>query len=124
MTTRLVHLLIDSADPPSAATFWAQALGWEPASEGPDEAVAMPADFAYPGTSAVPLVFVPIPETKSAKNRVHLDIAPFAGDDHAANVTALQAAGANLADVGQSGNENWVVMSDPDGQEFCVLRPR
>ena len=57
------------------------------------------------------------------KNRLHLDLAPQAGDDQADAVTALRAAGATLADIGQ-GDVTWTVLADPEGNEFCVLTPR
>lgn len=123
MTTRLVHLAIDSASPVSAARFWAQALGWEVSYESPEESVIAPAGFKYPGTSAMPLVFVPVPEPKTAKNRVHLDLVSTSPDDQAAKVERLLALGAARIDIGQ-GDVPWVVMADPDGNEFCVLEPR
>ena len=58
------------------------------------------------------------------KNRVHLDVAPFAGDDHQAEVDRLLALGARRADVGQGPDVTWVVLTDPEGNEFCVLSPR
>jgi hypothetical protein len=62
-------------------------------------------------------------DPKLVKNRVHLDVAPFAGDDHAAEVDRLRGLGATDADVGQ-GEQTWVVLADPQGGEFCVLSPR
>lgn len=123
MTTRLVHLLFDSADPVSAATFWAQALGWGVVDEGQETAAAIPAGFDYPGTSAVPLVFVPVPEPKTVKNRVHLDLMSTSLDDQAAQVERLLGLGAAHTDIGQ-GDVPWVVLADPEGNEFCVLEPR
>ena len=75
MPTRLVHLVFDANDPPKLARFWAAALGWEVAAEEPDEVVVWPSGFDYPGPAALPLVFVPVPEAKTVKNRVHLDLA-------------------------------------------------
>ena len=57
------------------------------------------------------------------KNRVHLAVAPFAGDDHAAEVDRLRGLGATDTDVGQ-GEQSWIVLSDPEGNEFCVLSSR
>lgn len=105
-----------------AATFWARALGWEPSADGL-EALARPPGFAYPGTSAVPLVFVPVPEPKTVKNRIHLDLASASLDDQAATVERLLGLGATRIDIGQ-GDVPWVVLADPDGNEFCVLEPR
>lgn len=123
MATRLVQLVIDSADPLLAATFWAQALGWTAISEGPDEAVASPADFESSGTLPWELVFLAVPEPKTAKNRVHLDLTSTSLDDQAAKVNRLIELGAKQVDIGQ-GDVPWVVLADPDGNEFCVLEPR
>jgi predicted enzyme related to lactoylglutathione lyase len=123
MTTRLVHLVIDSADPARLARFWAGALGWEATIEGPEEASVMPAGFTYPGTSALPLVFIAVPEPKTMKNRIHLDLASTSVADQQAQVERLIAAGATHVDIGQ-GDVPWVVLADPEGNEFCVLEPR
>ena len=64
-----------------------------------------------------------VPEVKTAKNRVHVDVAPAAGEDLAGAVQLLRAAGAVPADVGQR-DVDWEVMADPEGHEFCVLTPR
>ena len=123
MPTRLVHLVIDANDPPKLARFWAAALGWEVAEEEPDEVVVWPSGFDYPGPAALPLVFVPVPEMKTVKNRVHPDVAPHQGEDHAAAVKVLMEAGAVPADVGQ-GDVSFTVLADPQGNESCVLSPR
>lgn len=123
MPTRLVHLVVDAADPARVARFWAAALNWEVASEEPAEVEVAPPGFHYPGTAAVPLVFVPVPDAKSAKNRVHLDLAAASAEDQAAEVKRVMELGAAPADVGQ-GDVPWVVLADPEGNEFCVLDPR
>jgi predicted enzyme related to lactoylglutathione lyase len=118
-----VHLVVDSANPLRAATFWAEALGWTAVDESPEEAIAEPADVDYPGTTALPLVFVLVPEPKAAKNRVHLDLTSTSFDDQAAKVNRLIELGASHVDNGQ-GDVPWVVLADPEGNEFCVLEPR
>jgi predicted enzyme related to lactoylglutathione lyase len=67
------------------------------------------------------LLFLRVPEEKSVKNRLHIDLRP---DDQAAEVARLEALGAVQVDVGQSAADTvtWVVLADPDGNEFCVLR--
>jgi hypothetical protein len=66
-----------------------------------------------------------LPEDKTVKNRLHIDVAPPANGDQAAEVRRLEALGARPADVGQdAGTASWVVMADPEGNEFCVLRAR
>jgi hypothetical protein len=82
-----------------------------------------PAGFDYPGVTALPLVFVPVPERKSGKNRVHLDLASTSADDQAGIVRRLLDLGATRADIGQ-GEVPWEVLADPEGNEFCVLDPR
>jgi len=123
MPTRLVHLVVDAADPARLARFWAAALGWEVAPEEPDEVDVWPPGFSYPDSSALPLVFVPVPEPKAGKNRVHLDLATKSRRHQAAEVGRLLALGATPADIGQR-DVPWTVLADPEGNEFCVLDPR
>jgi predicted enzyme related to lactoylglutathione lyase len=123
MPTRAVHLVIDAADPSRLASFWAAALGWQVDADEPDEAEVLPAGFDYPGAAALPLVFVPVPEPKITRNRIHLDLATTSAEHQAAEVDRLLALGAVRVDIGQ-GQVPWEVMADPDGNEFCVLEPR
>ncbi len=123
MPTRLVHLVIDAADPAGLARFWAAALGWEVAAEEEGEVDVWPDGYRYPDPVALPLVFVPVPEAKAGKNRVHLDLASESAAHQAAQVERLLALGAVRADIGQ-GDVPWQVLADPEGNEFCVLDPR
>jgi predicted enzyme related to lactoylglutathione lyase len=123
MPTRLVHLVVDANDPPRLARFWAAALGWDVADEEPDEVSVEPAGYSYPDPVALPLVFLPVPEKKTGKNRVHLDLASTSAEHQADLVRHLQDLGAAPADIGQ-GDVPWEVMADPEGNEFCVLEPR
>jgi hypothetical protein len=79
---------------------------------------------AAPGDPEPGLVFVPVPEGKTVKNRLHIDLAPGPDDDQAAEVDRLVQLGATRADVGQDERATWVVLADPEGNEFCVLSPR
>jgi predicted enzyme related to lactoylglutathione lyase len=123
MATRLVHMVIDAQDTSGLAAFWATALGWEIGSDEPDEASVGPAGFNYPGTGALPLEFISVPEPKAGKNRIHLDLASQSAAHQAEIVGRVRDLGAQLADVGQ-GDVPWVVLADPEGNEFCVLEPR
>jgi len=123
MPTRLVHIVVDAADPSRLAAFWAAALGWDVVADDPDEGEIMPPGFSYPGPAALPLVFVPVPEPKSSKNRIHLDLATTSAEHQAAEVDRLLRLGATRADIGQ-GDVPWEVLADPEGNEFCVLDPR
>jgi hypothetical protein len=123
MATRLVHLVVDATDPKRLSRFWSAALGWEMAAENDGEWDVWPAGYHYPDPAALPLVFVPVPEGKTGKNRVHLDLATTSPEHQAAEVERLRGLGATAADIGQ-GDVPWVVLADPEGNEFCVLDPR
>jgi hypothetical protein len=104
-------------DPSRLGRWWADALGWEAWDEPEGFCVAPPRD-----SGQTELVFLKVPEPKAVKNRLHLDFRP---DDQAAEVTRLESLGATRIDVGQQDNPDtsWVVLADPEGNEFCVLRP-
>jgi predicted enzyme related to lactoylglutathione lyase len=113
-------LCIDTGDPARLAAFWQAALGWRKTHERDDEVVLEP-PAGSPEDGVVPdLLFLRVPEEKAGKNRLHLDLRPA---DQAAEVARLEALGARRSDVGQGPDVSWVVMADPDGNEFCVLRP-
>jgi hypothetical protein len=124
MPTRLVHLVVDAADPAGLARFWSRALAWPVTFEEPDEVVIEPPDDDPAQAGQVPLVFVPVPEPKTSKNRVHLDVASTSDEHKAALVALLEGLGARQIDLGQPDEVSWVVMADPEGNEFCVLTPR
>jgi predicted enzyme related to lactoylglutathione lyase len=123
VATRLVHLVVDAADPPGLARFWSAALGWEIGAEEPGEVVVWPHGYDYPDPGALPLVFVGVPEPKAGKNRLHIDLASASAAHQAAEVDRLLGLGATRAGIGQ-GEVPWVVLADPEGNEFCVLDPR
>jgi len=123
MPTRLVHVVVDARDPAGLARFWAAMLGWQTTDETAEEVDVEPAGYSYPDPAALPLVFVPVPEPKAVKNRVHLDLAS-SSDEHQAELTArARDLGAVPVDVGQ-GDVPWAVLADPEGNEFCILEPR
>lgn len=103
---------------PATGYFWGQAIGW-PVVYDEDGDVAIRA----PGGTGPFITFGPPGTAKHAKGRLHLDLAPQVGDDHAAEVDRLLALGARRIDIGQ-GDVPWVVLADPDGNELCVLTPR
>jgi hypothetical protein len=109
---------IDSQEPARLADFWQAALGWRRTHETDDEIVLEP-PAGSPQDGVVPdLLFARVPEPKTVKNRLHLDLRPL---DQAAEVARLEDLGAVRVDVGQSDEVSWVVLADPDGNEFCVL---
>ncbi|HEY2519392.1 MAG TPA: VOC family protein [Streptosporangiaceae bacterium] len=124
MPTRLVHLVVDANDPAAQARFWADALGWVIGDVADDEVDVWPEGYDYPDPVALPLVFVPVPEPKRVKNRVHLDLASTSAGHQAELVSRLRDLGATPADIGQGPDLPWTVLADPEGNEFCVLEPR
>jgi hypothetical protein len=127
MGGRLTEIVVDCRDPAVLAAFWAAALGYHVVrAEGGQVEIAAwqrePPDLAAQVQRApvVPaLVFVAVPEGKTVKNRLHLDIRPV-GCRYEAEVERLIGLGARRAGVGQ-GSRPWVVLADPEGNEFCVL---
>ena len=120
MTLRIQCMCIDTTDPARLAAFWQSALGWRRTLEQDDEVVLEPPEGSPEDGVAPDLLFLRVPESKTGKNRLHLDMRP---EDQAAEVARLEALGASRADVGQGPEVSWVVMADPDGNEFCVLKP-
>jgi predicted enzyme related to lactoylglutathione lyase len=119
MPVRLHHVVVDAHDLRSLAEFWAEALGWRVLSAREREVVVGPSVDAPVG-----LCFMPAGSTrKTVKNRVHLDLTTSA-EDRDAEIERLIALGARRVDVGQSGEESWDVLADPEGNEFCVVRPK
>jgi catechol 2,3-dioxygenase-like lactoylglutathione lyase family enzyme len=116
MSIRVYAITFDAHDPARLAAFWCHALGYRIALDTPEE-VAIRA----PDHEDLPVMFfLPVPQDKSGKNRLHLDLEP---DDQEAAVERLLALGARRADIGQK-DVDWVVMVDPEGNEFCVLPQR
>jgi hypothetical protein len=116
---RIQCVCIDCADPAKLAAFWSAALGLPSFADDGDVWVGPPEGSPQDGVMP-DLLFIRVPEPKGGKNRLHLDLRP---GDQAAEVRRLEALGARRADIGQ-GDVSWVVMADPEGNEFCVLRPR
>lgn len=109
-------LTIGAQDPVSLARWWAQTLGWDLMDPDPAGVEVRPPHGPSPS-----LFFVRVDEAKQATNRLHLDLY---AEDQAAAVDDLLARGATRADVGQPRDADWVVLHDPEGNEFCLLEPR
>jgi predicted enzyme related to lactoylglutathione lyase len=120
MASLLREIVIDCEDPTRVGGFWAAVLGWP--------LVQSERGFCWLSATGEPtappplLVFVPVPELKAAKNRLHLDLNPT-GCEQAEELARLVALGARPVDVGQ-GDVPWVVLADPEGNEFCLLGRR
>ena len=110
------QVIVDCRDSVGLGRWWAEALGWVVVEDDPDEFEIRPAPDTVPG-----LLFAETAEPKTTKNRLHLDLRP---DDQLAEVERFLALGATRVDVGQTGEESWVVLADPEGNEFCILGER
>jgi hypothetical protein len=129
MTLRLTEVVVDCHDPEGLSRFWCAALGYHVVSAdngqveiGPwPEEPADLADQVRRGPVVPTLIFVPVPEGKAVKNRLHLDLRPVDAE-YDDELTRLLALGATHADVGQ-GSVRWTVLADPEGNEFCLLGP-
>jgi predicted enzyme related to lactoylglutathione lyase len=120
MPAHLVQIVVAAADPARLARFWSVALGWPIAVAEAGEVVVEPPGDGSAQRGQLPLVFVPGPEVKTTKNRVHLDLASVSVEHQAVLVARLEDLGARRLDIGQ-GAVSWVVMADPEGNEFCVV---
>ena len=116
-TGPIAAVVVDCARPRVLARFWSEALGWV-VREVSDEH----ARLRSPKNTGPYLEFLRTPAPGTVRHRAHLDLVPYAGDEQAAEVARLRNLGATPADVGQ-GDASWVVLADPEGNEFCVLAP-
>ncbi len=128
MASRITEISVDCADPAALALFWAAALDYVVLNEDPDLVEVGPAglvdeellDHVRSGPVPPTIFFARVPEGKSVKNRVHLDISPV-DTDRDTEIARLEALGARRTDLAPP-DKTWVVMLDPEGNEFCVLR--
>jgi catechol 2,3-dioxygenase-like lactoylglutathione lyase family enzyme len=116
MPVTVSEIVIDCHDPEHLARFWCEVLGWHIVGHEDDGSV----EIGDPSQSPLTILFEPVPEPKVAKNRLHLDVRPV-GASQQDELDRLHALGATDVDVGQ-GEQTWVVLADPEGNEFCLLR--
>jgi catechol 2,3-dioxygenase-like lactoylglutathione lyase family enzyme len=115
MSLEWEQTIVDARDPAALGRWWEEALGWVVVDDDPDQFEIRPAPDRLPG-----LLFVRVPQPKRMKNRLHLDFRP---DDRDREVERMLSLGASRADIGQ-GDQSWVVLADPEGNEFCILSSR
>jgi catechol 2,3-dioxygenase-like lactoylglutathione lyase family enzyme len=124
VTSRFRELIIDAHDLRKLAEFWCEVLGYRILEETTEAleigAHELTADDVREGPVAPTIDFVSVPEDKAVKNRVHIDVSPIDRTQDE-EVDRLIGLGARRVDIGQ-GKQSWVVMADPEGNEFCVLR--
>ena len=124
MALSLQCITVDAHDPLALAQFWAEALGWKIGEDVNDIEVWIERELGDPNKTGFPdILFLKNSSPKSGKNRLHLDLRPA---DQAAEVARLVKLGAKKIEIGQSAEPTctWVVMADPEGNEFCILRER
>ncbi len=109
------QVVVHTISPVDLGRWWCNALGWIVVSDDHEEFEIRPEADQMPG-----LLFLRTAETKTTKNRLHIDLRP---GDRDAEVDRLIGLGARRIDIGQ-GDVSWVVMADPEGNEFCVLSSR
>ncbi|MEU6659111.1 VOC family protein [Streptomyces sp. NPDC046821] len=128
MTSKFTELAIDCADPGALARFWCAVLDYEVQDRDEEDGTvtigspAVPEGKDRPGPVPPALTFARVPEGKTVKNRLHIDVNPTDREQDE-EVRRLLDLGARHADVGQ-GDASWVVLVDPEGNEFCVLASR
>lgn len=115
MPSRIAVIAVDAVDPPVVADFWCEVLGWRVVERSVEGISIAPPGGAWPTIDVVP-----VPERKTVKNRLHLDLRAD-GASTAVELERLLALGARRVDVGQSPDASWVVLADPEGNEFCLL---
>jgi hypothetical protein len=127
MASEFTELVIDCADPRGLARFWCDVLGYEIRYEDDDAVTIGPPGVhegeERPGPVPPMLTFLRVPEGKTVKNRLHLDLRPT-DRSRDEEVRRLLDLGARHVDVGQGDDVGWVVLADPEGNEFCVLARR
>ncbi|MBV9355908.1 MAG: VOC family protein [Chloroflexi bacterium] len=119
MASRFTELIVDCLDPERVANFWMGVLDYRVTDRGPRGEI----ELSGSEPAAPKLVFVRVPEPKAVKNRLHVDVNPV-GNDQDAELRRLLALGARPVDVGQTPSVSWVVLADPEDNEFCLLGKR
>ena len=122
MACRITELVLDAHDPDLLARFWCTVLGYVELDRVDGSIEIGPPEAGFGGPQPT-IVFDRTDEPKSGKLRLHIDV-NATDRDQEAELNRLLAAGARRADIGQTGNESWHVLADPEGNEFCLLRRR
>ncbi len=118
MSIRIHNITFDCADARALAGFWSALTGWNVYYDDDPEVVLAPS-FPYDGTG---MLFIPVPEGKTAKNRLHLDLSPERGTRDEMVDTAVAAGATVVGDHRGADGTGWVTLADPEGNEFCIER--
>jgi hypothetical protein len=120
VTSRFTELVVDCHDPALLAEFWRRVLDYEISEVDEEEGLIV---LQGPEGSGPTLLFIKVPDEKVVKNRLHIDVSPRDRDQDE-EVERIIGLGARRIDIGQGADATWVVLADPEGNEFCVLRTR
>lgn len=123
MACRISELVIECADPERLAVFWGEVLGYVEYERDADGSIEIGPPGVGLGGPLPTLVLSPNSEPRTGRLRLHIDVSATDRDQDA-ELERLLALGAKPADVGQTGDESWHVLADPEGNEFCLLRAR
>ncbi|AXJ10175.1 VOC family protein [Arthrobacter sp. PM3] len=115
MPSKLAVIAIDANRPQVVADFWCEVLGWHVVETDGEVISIGPRDKAWPSIDVIQ-----VPEGKTVKNRLHFDLRAD-GVSTAEELERLLVLGARRVDVGQGADVSWVVLGDPEGNEFCLL---
>ena len=118
MSVRIHSITFDCADARALAGFWSAITGWNVYYDDDPEVVLAPC-YPYDGTG---MLFIPVPEGKTAKNRLHLDLSPERVTRDEMVETAVAAGATVLGDHRGADGTGWVTLADPEGNEFCIER--
>jgi predicted enzyme related to lactoylglutathione lyase len=119
MASTLRNITVDCSDARHLAQFWAEALGWNVYTDDDPEVLVAP---SFPQTSRPGLLFIPVPEPRTVKNRMHLDIQPQERTRDAEVERLVALGGSVVEDHRKPDGSGWVWMADPEGNDFCVER--
>lgn len=119
MALRISELVLECRDPVPMARFWCEALGFSVVGREPDGSLEIGPPTGFGGLQPT-MILSPTDHEPTPKGMLHLDVSPVESTMEA-EVDRLLALGARHADIGQTGEEDWVVLADPEGNVFCVL---
>ena len=122
MVSRISELVLNCANPELLAQFWCGVLGYEELDREDGSIEIGPADAGFGGLQPT-IILSPSSNPRAGRLPLHIDVNPVDRDQEA-ELERLLALGARPADVGQTGDEQWHVLADPEGNEFCLLRRR
>ena len=125
MTSYISHVAVDCANAYELSEGWKQVLGYVDLADDPNEPGHVECVIVDPTDSSVGLIFLEVPEGKTVKNRLHLDVRPQDGTTRDEEVARVIGLGARQYDDRRTPEgKGWVVLTDPEGNEFCILRSR